>query len=335
MDHKIARLCWNSKRWQLPTGLSGKSRDKDAYERTFGFGHEEWLFDTSKVVGGYIHGYVRAVANSREKYLSERFDLSLYSINGETKQRWWVGTIRNVAVVGATESAEVYAYYKENGWLDQMRMQIRDCGADLSAFDQYVTPEIFSVIKFTIDDIEIFDEPVEFDYRDPAVRSDHYILQNFVQLPRSPSFKKDFVFRAGHQPPSKKKKMTYQEHERLVNDFHVDVQNTLFRILSAKHGKKNVGTEQHTGEGSRIDLVVKDGSMFTLYEIKIGPSLRSCVREAIGQLLEYRHAIGPEMVSKLVIVSPHKPDTETDKYLEAMRTKHHIPLHYEQCEGTM
>ena len=40
---KIARICWNTKDWKLPSGTEGKSREKYAYENNVGFGHEEWL----------------------------------------------------------------------------------------------------------------------------------------------------------------------------------------------------------------------------------------------------------------------------------------------------
>lgn len=332
MEHKLARLCWNHERWKQPTGFDGKSKDPRSYERSYGFGHEEWLFDTSKVIDGYVYGYVTAIARSRAKYQDQCFDLSLYSINGETMQRWWIGTVRNITVVGPDESRSVYEYYKKHGWLDEMRAQVRSAGADIKAFNKFCTPEIFSVLKFRIEDLELLEEPLEFRHNDPAVKSDRYTLKNFVDVPELPALETEAEFVPGHRPATKKLKMSYSEHERSVNDYHVDVQNALFERLCKKHGKENVRTEYPTGVGSRADAAVRTGKKtLSLYEIKIGPSLRACVREAVGQLLEYRHHIGSSKVTKLIIVTPHKPEAAIECYLETMRTDHKIPLHYEQC----
>ncbi len=58
-DGKIARICWNSEGWQRPSGLDGKSSNPEAYEAQNGYGHEEWLLDTSKLIDGYHYAYVR------------------------------------------------------------------------------------------------------------------------------------------------------------------------------------------------------------------------------------------------------------------------------------
>lgn len=39
--------------------------------------------------------------------------------------------------------------------------------------------------------------------------------------------------------------------------------------------------------GTRVDVIVRDGSNWWYYEIKTSHSPRACMREAVGQLLEY------------------------------------------------
>lgn len=331
MEHKLARICWNDHCWQRPSGREGKTKNKDAFEYQTGFGHEEWLFDTSKVIDGYHYSYIQAVAANRDRLADTVIRLSLYSIDNRKKQRWWLGTIRKMEVVGAEESKRVYDRYKELGWLDDMRDQLRAVDVDLDDFNSNVTKKNFAVLKFKVDDLELLDEPLEFKFGDPAVTSDYYNLKNFVREPTLPARSNEFVFKAGHNPPTDKKRVAYGSHQRSANNYHNHVQKALFVKLRAMHGKGEVGTENNTGAGSRVDLVVRNGKKYALYEIKTGPSLRACVREAIGQLLEYRHVIGYTKVKKLVVVSPHAPDAWTEKYLDFMREEHSIPIHYEQC----
>ena len=330
MKHKLARICWNDNLWQRPSGAEGKSRNKDSFEYINGFGHEEWLFDTSKIIDGYHYGFVQAVGASRGKHGNDAMHLSLYSIDNRTKQRWWLGTIRNLIVVDEEESARIYQVYEKKGWLEQMCSQVTLAGADVEAFKEYVTPQNFAVIKYKVEDLDLLDAPLEFEYGDPAVTSDYYNLKNYIQQPKLPALSKEFQFRSGHIPPTDKKRLEYDQYELDVNNHHNHIQTLLFNELCEQYGKDSVGTENNTGAGSRIDIVVRHGKKYALYEIKTGPSLRACVREAFGQLLEYRHVIGHSKVVKLVIVSAHAPDEWIENYLNVMRTEHALPFYYQQ-----
>lgn len=44
MEKKVARIVWNTEGWRKPSGLKGKAGGA-TYERTVGFGHDEWLLD--------------------------------------------------------------------------------------------------------------------------------------------------------------------------------------------------------------------------------------------------------------------------------------------------
>lgn len=104
IENKVARICWNTNSWQYPSGPSGKSKNKKAYELEVGYGHEEWLLDTSKLIDGYHYSYIQAIGQHREKYLNNAYNISLYSINSKTKDRWWLGEIKSVEVVDQKES---------------------------------------------------------------------------------------------------------------------------------------------------------------------------------------------------------------------------------------
>ena len=68
---------------------------------------------------------------------------------------------------------------------------------------------------------------------------------------------------------------------------HNEMQKALYRRLVSQYGKPNVTYEDPSGVGTRVDVVVQQGKDYWFYEIKTATSPRACLREAIGQLLEY------------------------------------------------
>jgi len=119
-----------------------------------------------------------------------------------------------------------------------------------------------------------------------------------------------------------------------ANRLHNDIQNRLFAYLKAQHGAKNVGTEQDTGSGTSIDVVTQVKGQTTFYEIKTGASVRSSIRQAIPQLLEYAFWPAEHRAHELTIVS-HLPLTaDGDRYLKFLRAEFNLPLSYRQFDLT-
>ena len=109
------------------------------------------------------------------------------------------------------------------------------------------------------------------------------------------------------------------------------MQVALYKKLAKKYGSENVGVENPSGNGMRIDLVVRDNNeSYSFYEIKTAREPRICVRQAVGQLLEYAYwsKNSPEP-KKLVIVGPATIDTETEAYLEKLTIKYRLPISYD------
>lgn len=131
VEEKIARICWSTNLWQKPSGPEGKSRNKKAYEYITGYGHEEWLLDTEKTIDGYHYSCLQAIGAHRDKYIGKKFNISLYSINNNTKERWWIGEIKNVEITTQDESKKIYKIYKRNKWLKEMESQLADVNADI------------------------------------------------------------------------------------------------------------------------------------------------------------------------------------------------------------
>lgn len=331
VQKKIARICWNSNNWIKPSGGLGKSQDKDSYEYINGYGYEEWLLDTSKLIDGFHYGYLQAIGKHRQKYLNKEFDISLYSINSKTKQHWWIGEILNVKVVTPEESKKVYHQYKENGWYQEMISQLENVGANINEFKKNVTADVFAVIKFTPSDLRLLDQPLEFPHDDPAVTSDYYNLKNKKLDPILIGLN-SFSFKAGHNNGKSNTHKAYSDHNSQVLLLHNDLQTCLYNELIKIHGDKNVGTEIACGCGNRIDIVVKINNKFTLYEIKTSLSVKSCIREAIGQLLEYAHFDDTIEINELVIASQNDITHSEQEYLSKLKNLYKLPLAYKKIE---
>lgn len=111
-----------------------------------------------------------------------------------------------------------------------------------------------------------------------------------------------FQFRAGHHVRRNATMSTGTEVELSVVLRHNALQQVLFDELCKEHGKKGVGTEMANGSGGRIDAVVRTDGGYIYFEIKVGQSLQACIRDAIGQLLEYSFWPGSQQAASPVIV---------------------------------
>lgn len=329
-ENKIARICWNTEGWRKPSGKTGKSRNPKAFEHRFGYGHEEWLLDTTKIINGWYYAHLQPIGLHRSKYEGQTFNISLYSINEETKTCWWVGRILDVTVTTPEESKKVYTAYKENGWLKEMEEQLRIVGANINAFRESA-PEDFAVIRFQSKSLEILDTPMEFYKSDPAIGAKYYILLNQKETPRLISDSKQFAFICGHKEKKGNTKSTYEGHSLDVDLVHNRIQTKTYGQLAKELGENNVGTEIDTGYGPQIDVVTResDGS-FIFYEIKTSYSVRLCIREALAQLLEYAYYPKSNNVKKLIIVSPNAITRESISYLESLRKSFGIPVYYQR-----
>lgn len=141
----------------------------------------------------------------------------------------------------------------------------------------------------------------------------------------------DFTFEQGHLKRSTDKiEMRIKEKNIKVTNLHDEIQDELYDELIEIYGKNCVGSENDTGFGVRIDLVVKEENNFTFYEIKTDNSLRKCIRSAFSQLMEYTYWPDQSRSNKLIIVSPNEIYENAKKYLQHLRKKFNIPLYYQQ-----
>lgn len=115
-----------------------------------------------------------------------------------------------------------------------------------------------------------------------------------------------------------------------VNLRHNILEEALYRRLAEKYGAENVGTELENGAGTSVDVVVRQKEIFWFFEIKTEQSPRACLRQALGQLLEYAFWPGTQEASRLIVVGETALDKEGKEYIRTLRERFSLPLEYEQ-----
>ncbi|HMQ95549.1 MAG TPA: hypothetical protein PKA33_07290 [Amaricoccus sp.] len=141
-----------------------------------------------------------------------------------------------------------------------------------------------------------------------------------------------FQFKPGHTERAVDPIERSASPESIADRLHNEIQNKLYKYLKAKLGAKSVGTEQSTGSGTLIDLVTRDSGKTIFYEIKTNAAVRTNIRQALPQLLEYAFWPSEERADELIIVS-HLPLTEVaGRYLRILQERFAVPISYKQFD---
>jgi len=145
------------------------------------------------------------------------------------------------------------------------------------------------------------------------------------------SFKKEgFDFKSGCTKKLPTAKASVAAKELDLDLRHTKLQETLHNKLAKQYGKSNVGTERPSGVGTKIDVVVRQGEDFWFYEIKTSLTARACLREALGQLLEYSFWPGAKEPTRYVVVGESPIDKEGAEYSSRLQKRFTMPIEYEQ-----
>jgi hypothetical protein len=140
-----------------------------------------------------------------------------------------------------------------------------------------------------------------------------------------------FHFRAGFTDKSAATTATLAEGELNINLKHNILQAALCRRLISEYGSANVGEEQVTPFGTKIDVVVRRSEdEFWYYEIKTALPPRACLREAFGQLMEYAYWPGAREAKRLIICGESALDGDGETYLLQLKNRFALPIDYER-----
>jgi hypothetical protein len=139
-----------------------------------------------------------------------------------------------------------------------------------------------------------------------------------------------FEFRPGFAPRPPSTTASLAARKLDINLRHNALQEALYHRLADKYGAENVGVELPSGIGTSIDVVVRHKGKFHFYEIKTAQSPRVCLRQALGQLLEYAFWPGSQEAIRLVVVGESALDQEGTEYLRILKRRFSLPVEYEQ-----
>lgn len=109
---------------------------------------------------------------------------------------------------------------------------------------------------------------------------------------------------------------------------HVELQRRLRDALMAE-GCTKVVTEARLGSRS-IDVAADHDDGLVFYEVKTAATVRACLREAIGQLLEYALWSDAHRPARLVVVGEPPLDETSRRYLARLNAAFPVPLSYRQ-----
>ena len=185
---------------------------------------------------------------------------------------------------------------------------------------------VFLGKRFPIDELDYDRVLTDFDRLLPLYR---YVESNGSLQPTSVFDNRPFSFTPGCtvKPGQTTAQLAQDPIDVMLR--HNLMQEALYEKLVTKYGADNVGTELPSGVGTRVDVVVRHPDSFWFYEIKTAHSPRACIREAIGQLLEYSYWPKAQEAAKLIVVGERPLDSEGEAYLALLTTRFSIPIEYE------
>ncbi|MBN1472575.1 MAG: hypothetical protein JW925_12405 [Syntrophaceae bacterium] len=339
-EERVARLTWNTNGWVHPSGPFGKSKDDNSHEAKYGYGHEEWLFDTSKIIDGFHYGFLEPIRKQQDTYANKSYNIWLYTIDGITKKRYWVGWLQNVEVIDGDRAEKTKRIYKDNGWLNEMEKQIIAAEANKKGFSNWKGIDLFN-IRFKMGNYKINDPYFELPRKHQIYGQSRYAFVFFkdeFNLPDDTGAVFKFDTQGDKTETDNDNEILSTSYIRTpksveVTHLHAAISKALARLLKRQFGKDNVSVENqlYKGMAKRVDIVVRDSDKrFIFYEIKTYNSVWTSIREAIGQLIEYAYCPDKENAKELIIVTQKTQEIERIKtYLSHLRRLFKMSLYYQ------
>lgn len=326
---KISRLTYNNIGWVEPSGRDRKSKTKGLHEAQHGFGHEEWLFDFSKLINGYKYGFIEGFRTKNNKHAGNAYNLQLFTIDHLLKEKYWVATIQNCYVLTSDEELEIQETYFNKGWIKEQEIQLRK----LNLWNQGSSNSLQSFgpnVRFLEKDVLIFEEPVPVTHNTFIDSRDRYLIYDWEDSCSIVDNIKGFVFKPSKPNENKKvwRKNAPEFKSKEIKQLHRQISQRLFKELSELFGEQNIGCDVPNSSGTYIDMVRKSGDKYILYEIKTYNQLRKNIREALGQLLEYAYWDCSKKIKEIVIVSDKNIEKTANEYLQYLNKFFKMPISY-------
>ena len=150
METRLCRICWNSHGWQKPDGTA---QEGAGYHTKNGFGHEEWLFRYEWMLSGYDepnnkykYGFLQPVQGLRSSYASTAMQILIYT-RVDNIAFALIGMITPLKIIDDDEALWASRKILKNGWLTEMRRELKVIGANTSALPLKIWDPAASKIK--------------------------------------------------------------------------------------------------------------------------------------------------------------------------------------------
>ncbi|AYL95288.1 hypothetical protein HYN43_008260 [Mucilaginibacter celer] len=330
------RLTWNTNDWQTPVKHKWRAANQGnsniAFENQYGFGGEEWLFNTRYQQDGFQYGYIRG-ANELHPGGAPISTAYLFTIQQETGERYLVGRIRNLEIIGeSTRSYKIaeklFNKYKEN-FLEEIDIAEGDRqGIETEGFIPNVR------FKFTGD--ELFEKPVlvpGLNGRRYNRFKPYYVDAALLAILNGHLPKGGFVFNPGVARNS----TGFERHTTAsgvaVKRHHSTITNALKKFLQPDftEAKGNLSIEKTSFGVNTADIVLlHKKNEISIIEVKTSGIARKNVREAIGQLIDYAYWFDDIIVHSLIIVSPTPLSSNERDLIRRFQSHFKLKLEYWQ-----
>jgi len=113
---------------------------------------------------------------------------------------------------------------------------------------------------------------------------------------------------------------------------HKILQKELYEHLCEEAGDNNVQVERPLSIGGKVDAAVRHNGRESFYEVKADLDIRSCIREALGQLIEYAYYPSDDRAGELIIVGEAELDSDSLAYLQFLRQRFGLLLWYRRID---
>lgn len=320
----LARICWNTRRWTSPAGVAHLAESGGSHASTAGFGHEEWLFDTSRCLDGWHYAYLTPVMRSRSRLLNE--DERVLSIllwtKDPSRRDWYAGTIHHCEILDDGQASHAFSEYQRRGWLSEMAQEVEGVGCAAGTLKAPTSAWIFNV-RFRPDEAELFDPLRPILPGDAGPPAYYYTLYRAQR-----GHARQWNRRAPRiEPKATSSSVRQAIKSALITREHDALQNHITAVLREHYGRAAVVTE-----ADWVDVRCDDGQHLHYIEVKSAPSARAALREAIGQLLEYTYYDKTirDQVPRLHVMAPGALTQEDCSYLAALETRVGLRLQYHQ-----
>jgi len=280
---KVARIAFNSAEWRHPTGDASESESDGTYNKLNGYGHEDWLFRSEWTIGNWRYAFLQGVNKSRAKLIRENqsFDVKLFTIQ-PNKTRRYIAIIQNVECLNDALAIDALEAFKERGWFNQMKTEIKRIGGDHDALGNTKWAEHILNVRFKLSDIEMCSPTALIDLPDPAALWNRYVLYDATKAAEKNVKHGGRI--GSEQPPNEDSYKRKGTSDTDVSLEHAKMQTILMAELKSEFPAAQVLREENF-----VDVLVKTSKELRLYEIKSDLSPLTVIRLAIGQLIEYAY----------------------------------------------